>query len=245
MSSVDKDFRFMATNDLMTELQRDSIKLDDDSERKIVQAVLKLVEDKNGEVQNLAVRCLGPLVCKIKDNQIEIIINDLCSNMFSDDERLRDISSVGLKTVIAQLPLVSSTVSNTACRNITGKLVTSIGNPSLNQYVLLEGLDIISDIIRRHGPVLQVYHEAIQSSLIPMLTDPRPISVRKRAYTALCYLSACCSQELYDSMMTGLLETLRDESIQTSSLSNTKTIIQCLGAIRYVTTVTLMYFISY
>ena len=36
MTSVDKDFRFMATNDLMTELQNDSIKLDDDSERKVV-----------------------------------------------------------------------------------------------------------------------------------------------------------------------------------------------------------------
>ncbi len=56
MSSVDKDFRFMATNDLITELQRDSIKLDDDSERKVVLAILKLVQDKNGEVQNLAVR---------------------------------------------------------------------------------------------------------------------------------------------------------------------------------------------
>jgi hypothetical protein len=35
MTSVDKDFRFMATNDLMVELQNDSIKLDDDSERKV------------------------------------------------------------------------------------------------------------------------------------------------------------------------------------------------------------------
>ena len=35
MTSSDKDFRFMATNDLMTELQKDSIKLDDDSERKV------------------------------------------------------------------------------------------------------------------------------------------------------------------------------------------------------------------
>ena len=56
MSSVDKDFRFMATNDLMGELAKDSIKLDDDSERKVVHSVLKLVEDKNGEVQNLAVK---------------------------------------------------------------------------------------------------------------------------------------------------------------------------------------------
>lgn len=58
MGSVDKDFRFMATNDLMTELQKDSIKLDDDSEKKVVQSILKLVEDKNGEVQNLAVKWL-------------------------------------------------------------------------------------------------------------------------------------------------------------------------------------------
>lgn len=35
MTSSDKDFRFMATNDLMVELQKDSIKLDDDSERKV------------------------------------------------------------------------------------------------------------------------------------------------------------------------------------------------------------------
>lgn len=49
-------YRFMATNDLMSELQKDSIKLDDDSERKVVKMILKLLEDKNGEVQNLAVK---------------------------------------------------------------------------------------------------------------------------------------------------------------------------------------------
>ena len=35
MSSSDKDFRFMATNDLMTELQKGSIQLDDETERKV------------------------------------------------------------------------------------------------------------------------------------------------------------------------------------------------------------------
>lgn len=56
MTSADKDFRFMATNDLMSELQKASIKLDDDSEKKIVKMLLQLLEDKNGEVQNLAVK---------------------------------------------------------------------------------------------------------------------------------------------------------------------------------------------
>ena len=41
--SIDKDFRFMATNDLMVELQKDSIKLDDDSERKVEQ-LCKLIK---------------------------------------------------------------------------------------------------------------------------------------------------------------------------------------------------------
>merc|ERR1711963_119713 len=93
-NSPDKDFRFMATNDLMSELQKDSIKLDDESERKVVRMLLKLLEDKNGEVQNLAVRCLGPLVCKVKDHQVEVIVDTLCNNMVGDKEQLRDISSI-------------------------------------------------------------------------------------------------------------------------------------------------------
>jgi len=111
MASSDKDFRFMATNDLMGELQKDSIKLDDDSERKVVKMLLRLLEDKNGEVQNLAVRCLGPLVTKVKELQVETIVEHLCTNMCSDKEQLRDISSIGLKTVISELPLTASSMA--------------------------------------------------------------------------------------------------------------------------------------
>ena len=45
MTSSDKDFRFMATNDLMAELQKDSIKLDDDSERKVSYACIYSAKD--------------------------------------------------------------------------------------------------------------------------------------------------------------------------------------------------------
>ena len=52
MMSTDKDFCFMATDDLMTKLQMDSIK-PDESERKVVKSDLWLLEDKNAD---LAVR---------------------------------------------------------------------------------------------------------------------------------------------------------------------------------------------
>lgn len=51
---------------------------------------------------------LGPLVSKVKEYQVETIVDTLCTNMLSDKEQLRDISSIGLKTVIGELPPASS-----------------------------------------------------------------------------------------------------------------------------------------
>ena len=56
MTSPDKDFRFMAVNDLLNEFNKEAIKLDEDSEKKLMRMMLKLLGDKNGEVQNLAVK---------------------------------------------------------------------------------------------------------------------------------------------------------------------------------------------
>lgn len=39
---------------------------------------------------------LGPLVNKVKEFQVETIVETLCSNMLSDKEQLRDISSIGM-----------------------------------------------------------------------------------------------------------------------------------------------------
>lgn len=69
---------------------------------------------------------LGPLVNKVKEYQVETIVDSLCSNMVSDKEQLRDISSIGLKTVICELPLASNTLAANVCKRITGKLSSAI-----------------------------------------------------------------------------------------------------------------------
>ena len=86
--------------------------------------LLRLLEDKNGEVQNLAVKCLGPLVSKVKEYQVETIVDTLCNNMVGDKEQLRDISSIALKTVISELPLTTQSLA------INGKVMTSSCFPS-------------------------------------------------------------------------------------------------------------------
>jgi len=69
---------------------------------------------------------LGPLVNKVKEYQVETIVDALCGNMVSDKEQLRDISSIGLKTVISELPLASSALAASVCKRITGRLSTAI-----------------------------------------------------------------------------------------------------------------------
>ncbi|CAJ1051190.1 cullin-associated NEDD8-dissociated protein 2 isoform X1 [Xyrichtys novacula] len=227
MTSTDKDFRFMATNDLMLELQKDSIKLDEDSERKVVSMLLKLLEDKNGEVQNLAVRCLAPLVSKVKEPQVETMVDTLCSNMMSDKEPLRDISSMGLKTVIAELPLSSSGLTLTAgvCKKITSQLIGAMGKQE-DVSVQLEALDILSDMLGRLSGALVGFHSSLLSSLLPQLTSSR-MAVRKRSILALGQLVPCCSPSLFSQ----LTEHLLTELSKAPPTSMTRTYIQCLATI--------------
>ncbi|CAH2102688.1 unnamed protein product [Euphydryas editha] len=225
MTSNDKDFRFMATNDLMTELQKDSIKLDDDSERKVVKMLLRLLEDKNGEVQNLAVKCLGPLVNKVKEYQVEGIVETLCANMLSDTEQLRDISSIGLKTVISELPLGSNTLAANVCKKITGRLSSAIEKQE-DVSVQLEALDILADLLSRFGGLLISFHPMLLNSLLPQLASPRQ-AVRKRTIVALSHLVMSCNASLYNKLIDHLLEGL--SSSTSSSVSRTH--IQCIASI--------------
>ncbi|XP_040059897.2 cullin-associated NEDD8-dissociated protein 2 [Gasterosteus aculeatus] len=227
MTSSDKDFRFMATNDLMLELQKDSTKLDEDSERKVVTMVLRLLEDKNGEVQNLAVRCLAPLVSKVKEPQVETMVDTLCSNMTSDKEPLRDISSMGLKAVIAELPLSSSGSSLTVgvCKKITSQLMAALENQE-DVSVQLEALDILSDMLGRLSGALVSFHSSLLSSLLLQLTSPR-MAVRKRSILALGHLVPCCSPALFAQ----LTEHLMTELAKDPPTSMTRTYIQCLATV--------------
>ncbi|XP_051766972.1 cullin-associated NEDD8-dissociated protein 2 [Ctenopharyngodon idella] len=227
MTSTDKDFRFMAANDLMMELQKDSIKLDEESERKVVTMLLKLLEDKNGEVQNLAVKCLGPLVGKVKECQVETMVDTLCSNMVSNKEQLRDISSMGLKTVIAELPSSSAGLSLTVnvCRKITSQLIGALGMQD-DVSIQLEALDILSDMLGRLSTALVSFHQSILTSLLAQLMSPR-MAVRKRSIIALGHLVPSCSPTLF----TQLTEHLMGELSRGPPTASVRTYIQCLATV--------------
>lgn len=117
MGSEDRDFRYMALNDLTNELQKETfVNMDSIIEGKVVRAVLKLMGDTSGEVQNLTVKwyaslyfrktpfltiffltySLGPLVKQISEEQTVEIVNHLISlAAVKNQEELRGIAAMG------------------------------------------------------------------------------------------------------------------------------------------------------
>lgn len=167
---------------------------------------------------------LGPLVNKVKEPQVEIIVDTLCSNMVSNNEQLRDISSIGLKTVISELPQNTTSLVPNVCQRITGKLSNAIKMDDVS--VQLEALEILADLLSRFGDLLIPFHEVILQALVPQLASQRQ-AVRKRTITALSYLMTTCSNEAYNEVILHLLSGLEKPQNQGS----VRTYIQCLASI--------------
>lgn len=56
MAGKDKDYRYMATSDLLNELNKEGFKADAELEAKLTNTVIQQLEDPSGDVSGLAVK---------------------------------------------------------------------------------------------------------------------------------------------------------------------------------------------
>ncbi|KAI8917458.1 armadillo-type protein [Entophlyctis helioformis] len=205
MAAADSDFRFMAAADLTAELARDAFLLDDASERKVLAAVLKLLDDKNGEVQNMAVKCLVPLIRRVKEPQIQTIVDELCRMLAtSDRDELRDIAGIGLKTVVVEFP-VEHGVAGNLVKRLTPKLIQQLA--SNNAQAQLDVIDILSEVFSRFGSFLNndpatcaPLQQSILNTLVPLLDHSRA-AVRKRVTASIGFLVPHIQDDLFASLV--------------------------------------------
>ncbi|KAI6228822.1 hypothetical protein M3Y99_01191200 [Aphelenchoides fujianensis] len=224
MQSADEDFRYTVTNYLMMELQKDSIKLDDDTERRvssspewtqsdrwgfqITKALLGLLDDRNGEVRNLAVRCFTPLAAKVKMQHIELVVDQLCKNLETDQERLRDVSSIALKTVISGLtPQHNANQTAAIAAKVVPNLLTGLRSQKrTDSSIKIEIRDIIGIIVNkfhRHGGIdLRAIEDAL----------------RKRAIIVLGILVESVDEPAFEAIVERLLQQLK----QTANTDTTR-----------------------
>jgi len=219
----------MATADLVNELQKEGFKMDADSEKKLTSMVLKLLEDNSNQVQELVVKCLGPLSRRVKEPQLQEIVDILCTHLLNEKkggEELRDIASIGLKTVITEMPAEPPTAAILITKRLTPRLIAGVNNedkPDIVGYCL----EALNDLLGKFGSQMIADHEKILKVVQPQLGSKRTTS-RKRAIGCLGHLAVTIPDQLFTDLVHSLIKLLEESG---SNLDKLRTYIQAIGAI--------------
>jgi len=231
MNNRDGDFRYMAISDFMTEIQKDYFKLDAESEKKIVNKLLEMVaKDGNADVKALAVKCLGPLATHAQETQLQNMIDKLGNYLLNDnmEDEIRDISSIGLKTVIAEVPESQTDTINLIISRLSPRLVEVIGKDSQKPEVVVLCLDVMMDLLSRWGKEMgkQKLYEKIQRAVLPRLQDAQSAN-RKKAIGCLSYLSVSIPDNLFAELTEFLIKNIESSK----KLDHILTYIQAIASV--------------
>lgn len=243
----DPDYRFMSLNDLYTVLTKgrpDLLLNDYNTAAKAVDGIIKTLDDQNGEVQNLAIKCLGPLVLKLPSTVLAPLIEKL-SKLSTENSVDNSVPALALRTVVTTLhrpvPGVSpskevidaySAISRVLIPRLTGAIVMPRPShihlpdppPGMLQLeddkeIEAEAVDVLIEVVRCYGPLLHEPEiEKLQETVVAILETEKASSVvKKRAVAAISILSLYLSDRVLSGFVSQLIESFRN-----SHLTNVK-----------------------
>ncbi|KAI1197149.1 armadillo-type protein [Nemania serpens] len=212
LGDADPDFRFMSLNDLhqiLTKPKTDFLVHDYNTSSRIVDAVIKALDDQNGEVQNLAARCIGPLAAKIPISVITPMLEKLTVVEIKNSVD-NSLPSLALRSAISSfqrpIPGVSPSREVLDTYNVISHVliprILGFSPPGGSSHPESRGLldkpdpspeavDVLIEVVRCFGPLLQALEvEKLQDVVVKVLERPAtPSPVKKRAVVALAVLA--------------------------------------------------------
>ncbi|KAI1767464.1 TIP120-domain-containing protein [Hypoxylon sp. FL1150] len=228
LSDPDSDFRFMSLNDLhqiLTKQKAEFLLHDYNLSSRINDSVIKALDDQNGEVQNLAVKCIAPLVTVIPIPVLATLLEKL-STLEMTNSVDNSIPSLALRNAISSLPrpvrgvVPSRNVMetyNVVSRNLIPRILGYSGNqtgaqqaPAEQRGILdkskeptAESVDVLIEIVRCFGPLLQALEvEKLQDVVLQAMERPStPSQVKKRAVVALAILAPYLTDAVLDTLI--------------------------------------------
>ncbi|KAG8058205.1 hypothetical protein GUJ93_ZPchr0002g23195, partial [Zizania palustris] len=224
MTGKDKDYRYMATSDLLSELNKEGFKADQDIELKLTNTVLHQLEDASGDVSGLAVKCLAPLVKKVGEDMVVEMTNKLCDKLLNGKDQHRDTSSIALKTIIVEVTTTS--LAEKILVSLAPQMITG-ATAGKSAEIKCECLDILGDILHRFGNLITKDHEFTLAALLSQLSSNHA-SVRKKSISCIASLAACLSDDLLAKATFEVVLLLKNRSAK-SEIARTN--IQMIGAL--------------
>uniref|UniRef100_A0A0E0JW11 Cullin-associated NEDD8-dissociated protein 1 n=1 Tax=Oryza punctata TaxID=4537 RepID=A0A0E0JW11_ORYPU len=214
MTGKDKDYRYMATSDLLSELNKEGFKADQDIEPKLTTTVLQQLEDASGDVSGLAVG---------EDRVVEMT-NILCDKLLNGKDQHRDTASIALKTIIVEVTTTS--LAEKILVSLAPQLIKG-ATAGKSAEVKCECLDILGDILHRFGNLITKDHDSMLTALLSQLSSNQA-SVRKKSISCIASLAACLSDDLLAKATFEVVQLLKNRSAK-SEIARTN--IQMIGAL--------------
>ncbi|KAI0169722.1 TIP120-domain-containing protein [Hypoxylon sp. FL1284] len=245
LGDPDSDFRFMSLNDLqqiLTKQKADFLIHDYNLSTRIADNVIKALDDQNGEVQNLAVKCIAPLIVSIPLPAVSMSLDKLCTIQLTnsvDDS----ISSLALRSAISSLPRPERGVApsrqvmesyNVVSRVIIPRILGmplassaaaqpgSTPPPAQSSGILgrgkvstAESVDVLIEVVRCYGPLLQALEiEKLQEVVMQVLeSQATPAQVKKRAVVALAILAPYMTDQVLDGLISNVENALKNPQL--------------------------------
>ncbi|KAI2471965.1 TIP120-domain-containing protein [Annulohypoxylon bovei var. microspora] len=236
MADQDPDYRFMSLNDMQQILMNQKAHFlahDYNTSSRMMDCIVRALDDQNGEVQNLAVKCIGPLVTKIPIAVLTSMLDKL-STMEIKNAVDNSIQSMALRNAITSVarPVRGVTPSQDVIQTYT--VISRILIPRILGYSppnhptgeprgILdrtkepdgEYVDVLIEVVRCFGPLLQSLEvEKLQDVVVQVLEkESTPSSVKKRAVVALAILAPYLTTEILDGFVTKLQKTLQQPKV--------------------------------
>jgi len=243
LSDLDPDIRFMQLSDLtniLNSVASEYIKTDTHTAARIIEGVLKALADTNGEVQNQALKCVGPLAARTPGEIIAPFIDKVTDLTTSDIDL--SIPNTALRMLIASLPRPQSAgtsaqdvkdaytaLSRVLIPRLVGRVVLSTGKTALplptgllqqqkDKGYSADAVDVMIEVIRCYGPLLQEPELiALAKATMDIIESPHAAGVaKKRALAGIGALSAYFNDLQLHSFVLALVESFHTPSLSTS-----------------------------
>ncbi|KAK4142310.1 armadillo-type protein [Dichotomopilus funicola] len=237
ITDADPDFRFMALSDLLAVFniaKPEFLNHDYNTAARTVDHVVRALDDQNGEVQNQAIKVLGPLVKKITPQLIAPMMEKLCSLKLKNSVD-NSLPSMAIRAVVEALPRPSPGVA--PARDVS-EAYTSLSRVLIPRFLgrsnsggrssssLLDpedpssdSVDVLIEVVRCFGPMLQSFEiEALHNAVVNILEKDKGNSVvKKRAVVAISMLAHYLSDDLLSAFIKRATSVLRQSQIKDST----------------------------
>ncbi|KAK3997505.1 putative cullin-associated NEDD8-dissociated protein [Cladorrhinum sp. PSN332] len=218
----DPDYRFMALNDILTVLniaKPDFLIHDFATAARTADAIVRALDDKNGEIQSQAIKCIGPLITRVSSG-LYIPTMEKLATLKLNNSLDNSIPSMAMRAMVAALPRplpgvphskdvaeAYASISKALIPRFVGRMSSS-GVPVPGFLDLEEGssdyMDVLIEVVKCFGPMLEPYEiEALHNAIVTLVEKDNGTSVtKKRAVVAISMLAHFLPDDLLTAFIT-------------------------------------------